>query len=392
MIRYNVEEILGQIYEATIKFLVPLNPHETYKIVTDEGRKLIGAKFATIFLAKKDKLILSYTSLPSFYKLSIHKNGYAYKAFKKGLPTAISIQEYRKTHPETPKNKIKTIFYIPLTNQDETIGVINLYSEKTYFHKKKILKTLQLYGSLASLAIRKAELYTEAKEGLDARNLFISMASHELRTPLTTINGYAQLLHQKLAKKEVPPKRWVEALQFETLRLRRLVNELLQVDQIKTGKFQYSFKYLNITDVLRQAIIDVKFKYPENKVNFTTKIDNAIIHGDYDKLLQVFINILNNAAKFSGAKKEINVFLKGNGNYVMIVINDKGKGIPFREQKHIFEEFFRGSNMKTDGIGMGLFIGKKIIDEHKGFILIRSKINSGTSVEIKLPKIKISKD
>ena len=390
VVKYRMEHSLEGIYSATIKFLMPIDLPETYKRITEEGKNLIDAKFATIFLANKGRLTRKYTSGPKSYRLVLRKKGYTYTAFESGKVAIISIEDYRRAHPDAPVSKIKTIFNIPLTNHGKTVGVLNLHSENKYKNRKQTLKSLQLYGSLASMAIRKAQLYDEAKEALNARDLFISMAAHELRTPLTTINGYAQLFNQKLANNEMPKKSWAQTLQFETLRLRRLINELLQVDQIKTEKFLYSFEYLSVNDVLKQAIRDVRFRYPKTKFILNPKkIPSDIINGDYDKLLQVFINVLNNGAKFSGENGEVSILVNTSKNYLTVYIEDFGKGISLKDQKHVFEEFYKGENTVGDGFGIGLFISKKIIDEHSGKIKIKSKLNIGTIVEIKLPKTKI---
>ncbi len=389
-LKYIVTDELKQIYQATIKFLSPLNVSDSYKIITEEGKKLINAKFATIFIAKNKRLIRTYTSGPKIYKLKLRRNGYTYTAFNTGVPAVVTIDQYKKSHPEVHIGEIKTIFNVPLTNHGKTIGVLNLHSVNRYPRKGKTLEILMLFGSLASMAIRKADLYNEIKENLDARDLFVSMTAHELRTPLTAISGYAQLFNQKLAKGEVPPKKWAEILEYETLRLRRLVNELLQIDQIAYGEFIYNFQPLNIIDVIRQAIRDIKFKYPNHKVIIVNKInsDIDIVSGDYDKLLQVFINVINNAAKFSQIKKEINITVDGSRKkYVTISVRDFGKGISTKDKKRIFEKFYKGSNTKSEGIGIGLYISKRIIGDHSGIIKINSKVDQGTIVEVRLLKL-----
>lgn len=384
---YPVKDIYEQIYEATIKFLLPLETRETYKMITEEGMKLVDAKYATIFLAKKNELKRVYTAGPTSYKVKPRKDGHTYTVFKTGEPKIISITDFEKAHPEAVHRSVKTIFIVPLTNQGKVIGVFNLHSNKSNFNKSKILRALKLYGSLASLGIRKAQLYKEMEDALYTRDLFISITSHELRTPLTTINGYAQLINQKLTKGEMPKKEWAETLQYETLRLRRLTNELLQVDQIKSGEFQYQFRNLSVVDVIKHAVKEIMIKSPKNKIVINTEISKIdAVTGDFDKLLQVFINILNNSVKYSPPEKNIEISVKETTKFIIAAVKDHGNGIPSKDKKHIFEEFFKGSNAKSSGIGMGLFISKKIIDDHKGIIRIKSKKNEGTSVIIYLPK------
>lgn len=380
---------LEKIYNATASFLIPLDPIKTYRMIAIEGKNLIGARFATIFLAKKNKLVRAYSIGPRVYRLKLRKGGFTYTAFVSGKPAIVSIEEYRKVHPEVPRDKIKTIFNVPLVNQDKkTVGVLNLHSENEYPHPKKTLEILRIYGSLASMAIKKSQLISETQEALKARDLFISMAAHELRTPLTTMTGYAQLFRQKIAKNEMPKERWANIMEFETLRLRRLTNELLQIDQIKTNNFIYDFRYLSVYDVIKQACSDVKFRYKKHKFIIQNKLKDDVVYGDFDKLLQVFINILNNAAKFSLENKQITVFFRNSRDCINVFVKDEGIGILRKDMKNLFKEFFKGSNSKSEGIGMGLFISKKIIEDHKGKIQIGSKFELGTTVAVRLPKSK----
>ena len=178
---------------------------------------------------------------------------------------------------------------------------------------------------------------------------------------------------------------------MESYRLTQLVNELLEIDRIKTGQFRYIWKECSLKEVINRALMDFRFTHPEYKVNFKNKL--AVGHdrviGDYNKLLQVIINLLDNAAKFSPPEKEITISLKSRYGYIILEIKDKGKGISKKELPKVYEMFYRGKNHTREGIGVGLFLAKNIIIQHHGTISIHSKENKGTIVEIKLPKHKM---
>ncbi len=111
-----------------------------------------------------------------------------------------------------------------------------------------------------------------------------------------------------------------------------------------------------------------------------------MIQGDTEKLQQVFTNLLNNAAKFSTKTTPIVVALVSEGKYIKITVTDYGKGIRKNEQNKVFHEFFKAKGNRKEGMGLGLYIVKGIIDKHKGTIEIYSRLNKGTIMTIKLPK------
>src|SRR3989344_2861390 len=219
--------ILDKIYKAALKFLVPLNLEETYALIVQEAIKLVKAQNGSIFLMEQGKLNRVYASDPLLYKIQVRNKGTTFNTFKTNKTNIIRVKLLEKVHPEFKRLGVKSIISIPLTNHGETIGVLSLQSTKSEYLTDQELDTLELFGSLASLAIRKTKLYDETKRALEARDLFISMAVYELRTPLTTISGYAQLLHSKLSGSVTPESRWVEELSWEAYRLTLLVNELL---------------------------------------------------------------------------------------------------------------------------------------------------------------------
>lgn len=241
---------------------------------------------------------------------------------------------------------------------------------------------------MASLAIRKTQLYDESKKALEVRDLFISMAAHELRTPITTISGYSQLLYSKLGGSASVESRWISDLAWETLRLTHLVNELLEVDRIKGGQFQYTFEECSLREIIRRAISDFHFIHPEHKVILEDKLNGGdLVIGDFDKLLQLVINLLDNAAKFTPPEKEINLTLNFKSSYIIFTVKDQGHGITGKDLPQVFEKYYRGEVIK-EGMGIGLFLVKNIVNQHHGTINIFSKENRGTRVKIKLPMVK----
>lgn len=383
-------DILEQIYESSLSFLAPQTLPQTYASIVKEAMRLVGGEYGSIYLYKHGRLYREFSTAPPQNQVKHRRRGFLYNAYKKRSVSTLSKKEFIKIHPEFKDNSISSVIFVPLIFKGKTIGVLTLQSSKEKYFTPKKKKILKLFSSFAYLAIQKTLLYTHTKNALHARDLFIAMAAHELRTPLTTINGYAQLLHHKLTKKENPKLKWTRVLKHETIRLTKLVNELLQIDQIKRGQFQYNLIHSHLTQIISDALNEFRFSYP--KYNIVIKdnlsLKNDIFIGDCDKILQAFSSILSNAADFSPAQKNISIETRKNSNSLFVTIRDQGKGILKKDLPHVFEEFYRGTNSSKEGMGLGLFLSKLIIDKHRGSIKLDSKPNVGTTVYVKLPLLK----
>lgn len=383
-------KIIEKIYKASLKFLEPLSAKDTLSTIVDEATKLVDGDYGSILLIHNGELVRVYASAAIAYQTKIRKNGNTYTCFNTGKPVLDTIKGMQKAHPELKEAGIRSTIFIPLTNKGKSVGVLTVNSKNNTEFSVYQMHILQLFGAMASLAIRKTQLYDEIKKALDMRDMFISMASHELRTPLTTINGYVQLLQTKLKDQDGIAKVWMGELGRELERLTLLVKELLEINRIKSGNLQYNFKESNISDIVNRAVKNVGFGYPDRKISLHNKLDDDdVVIGDYDKLLQVISNVLENAAKYSGIGSEIKMTLSKKNNQLRILVKDRGIGIPSGELPDIFKGYVQGKNHNREGLGLGLFLTKSIIDKHLGHITIKSLENKGTTVEILLPQTKV---
>lgn len=392
-----MENVLEKINGAALRFLKPLNSEETYKVIVEEAVKLVGAEYGTILLEQNSELKRVYASWDKLYDVTPHKRANTYKTFVERKTRIMDVSELKMSswrpsiaYQQLAKLGIKSMIFIPLSYKNESVGVLIINARYKFAVSPKYIKALTVLGSLASLAIRKTQLYTETKKALKTRDLFISMASHELRTPLTAINGYVQLLNTKLAGKNTVISKWVQQLMWETNRMTSLVKELLEINRIRSGELSYNLKEHHLTEIVNHAIDQFKIAYPNQHIKFTNQLAGAsdIVIGDFEKLMQVMTNILDNAAKYSSAEKPITVLLKLQSTCLIIRVKDQGKGIDKKDLPRIFEDFYKGKGPHPDGMGLGLYLAKNIIEKHKGYINVRSRLNKGTTVTIKLPSRK----
>lgn len=381
--------ILERINKAGVRLLKPLTPEETYATIVQEGMKLVKADYGSIFLLRNDELQRVYTSNEHLNQIKVRKYGFTYRVFRKKQSIIVDVRKTKRIHPEIKNMGIKSDMMVPLSYRNKAIGVLTVQCSHDDCFKENHLEVLKLFSSIASLALRKTELYVETTKALETRDLFISMASHELKTPLTTINGYVQLLYNKLSKGVTQESKWIKELSWETYRLTQLVEELLEINRMKTGKLQYSLRECHLEEIVNRAILTFKFNHPDHNVIFENKVTAVkdLIVADFDKLIQVITNLLDNAAKFSPAGNNIIVNLQFRRPLFSISVKDTGKGIKKEDLPRIFDLFYKGSDGQITGMGLGLFLAKNVIESHHGFIDIHSEISKGTEVVIKLPTI-----
>lgn len=382
------KNIIEKIYRASLKFLVPLNLEETYKTIVQEAIVLVGGEGGNVLLRKHGQFERVYASPSVAGWVKVRDKGFSYETYRTQKARVANKEELEKIHPSLTKKGISSSIFIPLIYKEKALGVLVVRSKNNKRFSQRELSILKLFGSMASVAIRKSQLYEETRDALEMRDLFISMASHELRTPITTISGYTDLIRKKIEKGTAIEPKWVDSMYRENKRLIYLVNELLEINQIKTGKLSYDFKECNVPRIIQIAINNFKIQYPHRKIELVNNVidGNGKIIGDKEKILQVLENTLMNAVKFSDEKEPIHILLEVKGKALSIVIKDRGKGIKKNKLDKIFQKYYKDEKNK-EGMGLGLFLVKEIMDKHKGTIKVKSKENKGTEIRLSFPKV-----
>lgn len=224
---------------------------------------------------------------------------------------------------------------------------------------------------------------------------FVSLASHQLRTPLTSIKWYAELLITGDEKKclEGDQLDFVKEIHGGNERMIELVNDLLNVSRIETGKkFTIEMKENEIVPIIKTAIKDHEVLAQQKDIEIIRekKIDEkTVLMVDKEKILQVFHNFISNAIKYSPEGKKIYIGCTEEKDQYVFHVKDEGAGIPKDQQNRIFQKFFRASNVLltgAEGTGLGLYIAKSVIEGHGGKAWFESEENKGTTFFVSLPK------
>ena len=300
---------------------------------------------------------------------------------------------------------------MPEPYQSEHDGYLDNYNQTG---KKKIIgigrevEGLRKDGSIFPLELAVSEMVvageavftgvvrdiTERKQMDKMKNEFISTVSHELRTPLTSIRGSLGLLSSGTVG-ELPESanEMLKIASNNTERLLLLINDILDIQKIESGKMSFKFERVELNSFINEAIVAHAEYGKQHGVNFVlgTELEGVHVFADKDRLMQVMGNLLSNAAKFSndGDNVEITTAMH-HGDRIRISVTDYGVGIPDEFQPKLFERFTQSDSSDTrakGGTGLGLSITKVIVEKHGGLIGFVSKEGIGSTFYIELPEL-----
>ncbi len=234
---------------------------------------------------------------------------------------------------------------------------------------------------------------TQFKEVDRLKSEFISQVSHELRTPLTSIKGYIDNLRDGIAGALKEKQRhYLDRMARNADHLIRLITDLLDVSRIESGKMALNLTTLSLRDLVSEVISSLRPIAAEKRLEVIVKEGEAgsQVRGDYAKLEQVVVNLLDNAIKFTPPGGRITITMKHDAQYLKTSIRDSGVGIPQEKRLQIFDRFYRieqESPSKVNGTGLGLYIAKNLIEMHGGRIWVTSEVGKGSEFSFILPAI-----
>ncbi|MED3661041.1 HAMP domain-containing sensor histidine kinase [Ureibacillus sp. FSL K6-8385] len=220
----------------------------------------------------------------------------------------------------------------------------------------------------------------------EKQKAFLATVSHELRTPISYIKGYSEAIQSQL----VEGKEQTEALELihrEAIRMERLTNELLQL--VRKEKEEIEMLPIVLSETIRESVKLLEGQGDKKHIHIVQNLDeNIIVLGDEKKLKQIFINIIENAIRYSDENAKVTINSYVSDRRAVIEIQDEGIGIPEEDLPHITERFYRVNKARSrsdGGAGLGLSIVKQLVKMHNGTLSIKSAVGEGTQVTITLP-------
>lgn len=235
----------------------------------------------------------------------------------------------------------------------------------------------ELAGAIDVLSERLLYAKRESDQLDKLRRDFVANISHELKTPVTVIRGSLEALCDEVVTNPEQVKSYHRQMLNESLYLQRLINDLLDLSKLQNTDFKIDKQELNLCDILSDAVRSAGHLTREKNIEIQQEFDTEYltVAGDYGRLRQMFLIVLDNAIKFSPTGSEIHVSLY-NG---VVTISDHGSGIAEEDIPHIFDRFYKVvSEENKSGSGLGLAIAKQIADRHNIGVVVTSKLNRGT--------------
>jgi signal transduction histidine kinase len=289
-------------------------------------------------------------------------------------------------HRTAERGRLHAALGFPVVVEDVVVGVLEFYSHQILPPDAELLRMLTglglqigqfidrkaLEAERASLLERERNARELAEQAGRAKDEFLATLSHELRTPLTAILGWVRLLRTRELDSDAAG-RAVEIVDRNARALARVVEDILDVSKIVTGKLRLEMRPLDLRALVEEAVQAVRPAAEAKKLVVDTTLDSeaAVVHGDAVRLYQVFWNLMTNAVKFTPAGGRIGITLRRREAQVEVEVRDEGEGIPPGFIDSVFDPFRQADSALTrrhGGLGIGLSIVKHVVEQHGGTV------------------------
>ena len=420
---YDAREVIAKLSDRLSSTLFV---YKIYQYISDSLLAALHVKTIGVFIynekTKKYENRYGYGEETRYEKSFIEDRGFYTAHLKRNQ--VILIDEIKKEAYVRHKNTFDLLtgygikLIVPLSVKDKVIGILTLGAKETgEIYNNEDIQLLEIVAAQAAIAIENALHYEEirnfskklqwevekATEELiransrlrqldQAKSEFVSIASHQLRTPLTVIKGYISMIREgnfgKVSPKFVKP---LEMVYESNERLIQLVENLLNISRIESGRLRFNFEMIQIEDILASVANELSSPAEKRglKIIFErppTPLPKTLL--DREKIRQVILNLIDNAIKY-GKQGNINVTVGREHDYILVSVSDNGIGIRSDDLADMFEKFTRGTGtqlLDTEGTGLGLYVADQMIKAHKGRIWAESAgENKGSVFSFTLP-------
>jgi len=290
--------------------------------------------------------------------------------------------------------ELKSFLVVPLVARERTIGALTFCMTRAHRHYTDAdVAYAQEIAARAALAIENSRLYGRAQEVNRAKDEFLATLSHELRTPLTPILGWTHMIRSgRLGPNETV--QGVRVIEKNSQSLSRLINDLLDMSSVLSGKMRIERAPVDLTSAVREAAETVRPQADANAVALDVQAPGGaspVVSGDRTRLVQVFWNLLHNAVKFSPEGGRVRVRVRADERSARVEIEDEGAGIAPDFLPHVFERFRQadmGTTRQHGGLGLGLALVKSFVEAHGGSVAVESAGEGrGSRFTVSLPSV-----
>ena len=374
---YRTEVLL----ETSQKLQIAKSKEDIFNKTAYQTKKLLDK---TIILYKSEKGVLAE---PLVFKHENDKDVLEYISEEEKAVAQWTLKNKKHAGATTNTLPGAKCLYLSIRNHEKAFGVIGIPLEKDEFLEAFEKNLLIAVLGESALALEKEEInqsknkiYIKAEQEKLRSNLLRSI-SHDLRTPLTSISGNAGILinNSEILSEEKKKSLYLD-IYDDSMWLINLVENLLSITRIENGTMKINTEPELVEEVIEEAICHINRKVSEHKINTVIEDDLLMAKMDSGLIIQVIINIINNAIKYTPKDSIITITSKRKNNMAVIEISDNGKGINEESKEKLFDMFFTDNNKFGDGrrgLGLGLALCKSIIDAHEGCIYVRDNNPNG---------------
>jgi Na+/proline symporter/signal transduction histidine kinase len=270
---------------------------------------------------------------------------------------------------------------------EEVRKILDEASQVVMYSHRLEQKSHELEAATAELRAANERL----KELDRLKDEFVSTVSHELRTPLTSIRAFSEILREDPNVDPAQRRKFLDIITKESERLTRLINQVLDLSKIESGKADWQESRVDMKEVISDTVTAMEQLFQERSIQVEARLPErvATVSGDVDRIIQVMLNLLSNAAKFCEAGKgRIEVTLSERGGWLRVDVRDNGPGVSAEDQAIIFDKFRQAGDTLTNkpqGTGLGLPICRHIIEHHGGKLWVESRPGEGACFSFTLP-------
>jgi two-component system phosphate regulon sensor histidine kinase PhoR len=229
---------------------------------------------------------------------------------------------------------------------------------------------------------------TRLKQLESARTDFVANVSHELRTPLSLIKGYVETLLDGAKDNPEVAERFLRTIERNAERLKLLIDDLLTISELESGRLQLNVQPLNLTRLAEKVLMDFQTRAGQKSINLVNEVPDLTVAGDAGRLEQVLDNLVDNAIKYGREQGKVIISARPAQATVEVSVEDDGPGIPAESLERVFERFYRVDKARSreqGGTGLGLSIVKHIVLAHRGQVWAESEPGKGTTFHFTLP-------
>jgi signal transduction histidine kinase len=397
---------LLRLVELSVTLNSTLDLDQLLQQITATATELLDCEASSILLYDEKNPRLYFAAATGSDPAELAKipvpieNSLAGTIFRTNQPMILNNVEQDPRHysfvSDQVKFKTRTLLGVPMPIKDRTMGVLEAINKRDGEFTERDVAILSVTAAHAAIAINNARLLRQTKQALEKvketnniKSNFLALASHELRTPLGIIIGYATFLQQD-AQGELSDH--AQQVLNAASQMRSLLDQMNNLTLLQADEMQLRPQKISIQDVLNFACDEILYSAARRNLELTYAFgeDPIYVNVDQEKTTLAFVNLLNNAIRFSPEGKAIVVGVVQQGDKVLAWVQDNGIGIPTDKLQKVFEEFYQIEPPNTrhyGGLGIGLTIAKGLIEVQGGKIWAESEgPGTGTTFKVTLPK------